>query len=372
MAEIISKIVLTEGPCAGKTTALARIEQDLQEKGYQVLIVSESATELIKGGIRPFGKNSVSMFDFQKIIIPYQLKKESTYEEAIKFLPDHQKVVIIFDRGVMDNKAYISQEEFEVILKEQKLNKIELLDRYDMVIHLVTSALGKEEFYTLDNNQARTESVEEAKIMDRKTLASWLGHNNLIIIDNKDNFEEKINNVLTTIHNLLGNPLSLKKQRMFTVDLNNSSLIENCVQIELEYYYLESDDYEKRIKKRIQNNQITYYLTIQKREKDGLSKIVLDKKINPKEALKLLNSQKIKSSLKKTRFCFERNRQYYKLDIYPNSDVGLLQLDMTVENPSLNLPKELKILEEVTGDFNYQSYNISLRGNNAKIKKRNY
>lgn len=102
MADIVSKIVLTGGPCAGKTTALARIEQDLQEKGYYVLIVSESATELIKGGIRPFGNNGISMLDFQKIIIPYQLKKEETYEDAIKYIPNDQKVIIIFDRGVMD------------------------------------------------------------------------------------------------------------------------------------------------------------------------------------------------------------------------------------------------------------------------------
>ena len=53
----IAKIVITGGPCAGKTTALARIEQDLSEKGYHVFIVGESATELIKGGICCAKKN---------------------------------------------------------------------------------------------------------------------------------------------------------------------------------------------------------------------------------------------------------------------------------------------------------------------------
>ena len=58
-----AKIVLTGGPCAGKTTALSKIEEHLEECGYKVMVVSESATELIKGGIRPFGESKLD-FDF--------------------------------------------------------------------------------------------------------------------------------------------------------------------------------------------------------------------------------------------------------------------------------------------------------------------
>ena len=47
----IVKIVLTGGPCAGKTTAKAWIEDAFTKMGYVVLFVSETATELIQGGI---------------------------------------------------------------------------------------------------------------------------------------------------------------------------------------------------------------------------------------------------------------------------------------------------------------------------------
>ena len=40
----ITKIVLTGGPCAVKTTALQRIEKEFTEKGYKVFIIGESAT----------------------------------------------------------------------------------------------------------------------------------------------------------------------------------------------------------------------------------------------------------------------------------------------------------------------------------------
>ena len=62
MGVLVAKIVLTGGPCAGKTTTISRIEEHLNEKGYHVLVLNECATELIKGGIRPFGENALSVY----------------------------------------------------------------------------------------------------------------------------------------------------------------------------------------------------------------------------------------------------------------------------------------------------------------------
>jgi hypothetical protein len=38
--------------------------------------------------------------------------------------------------------------------------------RYHAVVHLVTAAIGAEKFYTLANNAARSESVEQVCILD--------------------------------------------------------------------------------------------------------------------------------------------------------------------------------------------------------------
>ena len=46
----VTRILLTGGPCAGKTTALASISQDLTQLGYKVLVVPEAATIFMKGG----------------------------------------------------------------------------------------------------------------------------------------------------------------------------------------------------------------------------------------------------------------------------------------------------------------------------------
>ena len=63
----ISKIVLTGGPCAGKSTAMSWIQNEFEQKGYTVLFVSETATELILGGITPWGCKNVD--EFQKYVM---------------------------------------------------------------------------------------------------------------------------------------------------------------------------------------------------------------------------------------------------------------------------------------------------------------
>ncbi len=49
----ITKIVITGGPCAGKSTAMSWVQNAFTNMGYTVLFVPETATELIGGGVAP-------------------------------------------------------------------------------------------------------------------------------------------------------------------------------------------------------------------------------------------------------------------------------------------------------------------------------
>ena len=53
-----------------------------------------------------------------------------------------------------------------------------------MVLHLVTAAHGAEEFYTTTNNEARTETVEEAQALDDKVVECWARHPDHHVIAN--------------------------------------------------------------------------------------------------------------------------------------------------------------------------------------------
>ena len=70
----VYKIVITGGPCGGKTTAISRIHDEFTSKGYNVITVSETATDLIMGGITPLTASSSDTF--QKILMELQLKNK--------------------------------------------------------------------------------------------------------------------------------------------------------------------------------------------------------------------------------------------------------------------------------------------------------
>lgn len=366
---MIKKIVLTGGPCAGKTTALAKIEQDLTEKGYKVFIVSESATELIKSGISPTDKKGIGLYEFQKFILLYQLQKENFYNNIVEKFP-HDKKIIIYDRGLLDNKAYISEKEFNKILKYgskelgYKLTESDIINRYDMVIHLVTSAEGNGNNYTLENNTARTETIEEARKLDKKTIESWMVHDNLQIIDNCDEFEEKINNVLNTIHNFLGNPVSIKRERKFL--LNNFSLNNlkkhNFTVTEIKQYYLDTgvtDKYERRLRKTTYKDGINYYYRIQGKEKYGIKRIVLERKISKEEFENILDDSKVISKLNKKRYTFVYDKQYFKLDVF--DDLSILEVSGIKEIENIKIPNEFEIMKEVTDEDEYQNINLGIK-----------
>lgn len=183
------KIVITGGPCAGKSTGLERIGREFGSRGWTVLFVPETATELITGGVAPWtcGTNG----EYQKCQMRLQLEKEGIFEQGARTMKA-ERILLVCDRGAMDNRAYMNDEEFAAVLDFVGRTEGSLRDSYDAVFHLVTAAKGAEEFYTTANNTARTETVEEAAALDDRILAAWQGHPHLRVIDNSADFEGKL------------------------------------------------------------------------------------------------------------------------------------------------------------------------------------
>lgn len=197
MGNIAKRIVLTGGPCAGKSSSLELIEDYLRNKRYIVYTVQESATELINSGIKPFGNNAIDIVEFQRIILKYQLYKEKLVENVAKMYDGNKDVVILYDRGINDYKAYISENEYDSLLKEYNLSEENILNRYDVVIHLETAAKSKD--YTVENNKARCEDKDKAIELDNKTYNAWIKHKNLIKIKSYDNFIDKQKEIVSVI-----------------------------------------------------------------------------------------------------------------------------------------------------------------------------
>lgn len=198
--KLIYKVVITGGPCAGKTTALAYIKDALEEKGYTPIFCPETATELISGGVAPW--TCITNVDYQFCQLRLQYAKEQIFIEAANRMPQ-KKMVIIFDRGFLDNKVYMTDEEFAMLLDGMEFSEEKTRNWYDAVFHLETAAKGEEDAYTLSNNGARIETLEQARELDDKLIKAWKGHPHHRLIDHEQDFEVKMEHLTRELHSFI-------------------------------------------------------------------------------------------------------------------------------------------------------------------------
>lgn len=360
MEKKIHQIVLTGGPCAGKTSALAVMEQELTEKGYVVFIVPETATEIIKSGYAPWLKCTTN-FDFQRFLMKKQLHKEELYLQIAESV-SAQKVVIIYDRGIVDGKSYISNSEYLKLLHEFGLNEVSAKDRYDAVIHLVTAADGAEEFYTLGNNDARTETPELARELDRKCIENWIGHSHLRVIDNSTDFEGKISRALKEMYSILGDPVPIEIERKYLVQMPDLSKMPSYEVVNILQTYLNAKEHaiERRIRQRGIQGSYSYYYT-EKQRITAIERVELERRISQDEYLNLLSEADTSlRQITKKRICFIYKNQYFELDMYKFlKDKAILEIELTTECTSVDIPDFIKVIKEVTDDEAYKNYSIA-------------
>lgn len=353
----IYKIVITGGPCAGKSTAMSRVQNAFAQMGYIVLFVPETATELITGGVAPWTCSSVA--EFQKCLMHLQLEKEKIFERAARGMKK-EKVLIVCDRGALDNKAYMTQQEFDETLQEIGVGEVELRDQYDAVFHLVTAAKGAEEFYTLANNTARTETVEQAAAVDDRLISAWTGHPHLRVIDNSCSFEEKLKKLISEIASFLGEPEPYEIERKFLIRYPDLDWLESnpaCERIEIIQTYLKSAAGEEvRVRQRGVDGHYVYFQTI-KRKVSDIKHVEIERRLSAEEYLTLLmEADTSKRQIRKTRYCLTYESQYLEIDLYPFwKDQAIVEVELSDENTPIVFPEQFDVIKEVTDDPAYRN-----------------
>ncbi len=352
----ITKICITGGPCAGKSTALSWIQTEFRKKGYTVLFVPETATELILGGIAPWTIDT--NINFETYIIKLQIEKEKLFEEAAKHIYNSDKVLIVCDRGTLDCKSYMTESEFANAMKKLGTTEVKLRDNYDAVFHLVTAANGAKDFYNFDNNKARYESIEEAIKSDEKTLNGWTGHSHLRVIDNSSDFEHKMRRLMAEISLFLGEPAPYEIERKFLIEYPSLKMLDNlpnCHKVEIVQTYLKSTKgTDVRVRQRGENGSFTYTKTIKQKVSD-MKRIETETRITKDDYIRLLvQADTTKHQIIKTRYCLMHEGQYFEIDIYPFwQDQAIMEIELLEENQKIKFPKFIKIKEEVTGNPKY-------------------
>ena len=356
----ITKIVITGGPCGGKSTAMSWIQNHYTKLGYRVLFVPETATELITGGVAPW--TCGSNVEYQKCQMQLQLAKEKVFAQGAATM-DAEKILIVCDRGALDNKAYMSDLEFKQVLDAMGCNEVELRDNYDAVFHLVTAAKGAEQFYTTANNAARTETVEQAAALDDKLIAAWTGHPHLRVIDNATSFEDKLKRLMAEITAFLGEPVPCEIERKFLIEYPDVAALEklpNCQRIEIIQTYLTAPEGEEsRVRQRGIDGHYIYFQTTKKGT--GIKRVEIERRLTQDEYLRLLmDSDPNCRPIRKTRYCLTHDNQYFEIDVYPFwQDKAIVEIELNNENAEIRFPDLLKVIREVTGEESYKNASLA-------------
>lgn len=346
----IPKIVLSGGPAGGKSKALKRLIPELKKYGYKVYPVFEAAEMILKLG---FDRNK-PIFEFQKAIAENQLKTEAEIETLIEE-DNAENAVIICDRGLMDARVYLNDEDFIRFKADLKLTDIDLRDRYDAVFHLDSTSSGNTAEYLKEG--IRTEEEDEARGINARSLRAWCGNPHYRFIPVQESFEKKYELLLKEIKHFLGIPKPLEIERKFLIKYPDTDFLLTlpCAKSSIFQAYLENETGRFRLRKRGENGSCIYIKT----EKRKISETVreeIETRLSEAEFNELLEQGKITGSISKDRYCLMYEGVYYEIDIFPFwKKQAYLEVELLNENDKVKIPQFIELIREVTFDPKYKN-----------------
>ena len=356
----MKKIVLTGGPCAGKTTALVKIMEHFSSIGYKVFIIPELPTLFLQAGMDYLTDNKDLFYEGEKATLEMQIALEDKFLQMAKSVK--QPVLIVCDRGTMDISAYMNPVLWNQIISDAKMNNEMLRSRYDAVLHLVSAADGAEQFYTTATNNKRTEGIELARILDKKVIQAWSEHPHLRVINNHEDFETKLERVLQEISDVLEIPRQAVEERKYIIRLKDN--IPEARVSEITQTYLTSEPYsEVRLRRRILNG-LTVNVHTTKKILSNNEQVETERQIdnNLYESL-LRQADPYRQPIHKMRETFIWKGQFFELDTFidPYKGLQILETKGILKHEDIIFPPFIEIIEDITGITKYYNYNLALK-----------
>ncbi len=364
----IKKIVLTGGPCAGKTTALVRIIEHFSNLGYKVFTIPEVPTLFTQAGMNYLTKNRGFFYEGEKATLEIQMALEDKFMRMAEECTE-QPCLIVCDRGTMDISAYMAKDTWADITRAVGTSTPQLRQRYDAVLHLVSAADGAEQYYTTANNAQRNEPMTEeglriARSLDKKVIHAWTGHPHLRVINNHDDFEAKMRRVIKEISSVLCLPQPIEEERKYIIEITGQ-LPDDCIESDIAQTYLQADeDTEIRLRKRGWDNKYVYVHTTKKKTSAN-EELVTERQINNSLYEMMLGlADPACQTIEKRRQSFIWQGQYFEIDTYRQQLEGLVILETKgiTEGEPVKFPPFVKVVREITGDKDYYNYNLARKG----------
>lgn len=194
---MVFQIVLTGGPCGGKSSTMLHLDKVLREDhGFDVYLCPEVPTLLLNAGCRYPGYfgDERELVQFEVSLVELQLQMELSMVQIAQ--STGRPSVILYDRGLLDFAAYTPQEKWAQVMNHNQWicdGILHCATKYDLILHLETAARGAEHAFSRGGVAATSkQEVDDARELDRKLLACWRGHPHQRMIDNSTDFSGKL------------------------------------------------------------------------------------------------------------------------------------------------------------------------------------
>jgi len=203
VAAPVVRVLLTGGPGAGKSSALATLRDRISKRGFQVIVVPECATALLDGcgGYDPAWHGTPKHVKLQQLFLKHQMQNEELMGSFAELRPGKPHLVL-HDRGCLDGRLFCTPEQWEEVLQGAGATEDALLKRYDLVIHMTTVAAGMERLYDYglgSTNPARYHTPEQARQADEKVQEVYARHPHIRVVPNFPDFSDKIEAVVRCV-----------------------------------------------------------------------------------------------------------------------------------------------------------------------------
>lgn len=228
-------VVLTGGPCGGKSSSIPYLRETLGTQGFLVLTVPEQFTYLSCEGVPMAqilqGPHSSAL---QSVLSTSHIQQVGNMFKLGEYAA--RPTIHLLDRGLVDAAPYIPS--WSTWTLEGHSPEILSHVLYDKVIHLRSVAYDRPELYSHESNPHRIEDVEGARAVDEQHSGFWKFHPGYVEVDNSTDFQEKLERVAHEIiqqaHQSLG---ASETEQKFTCACDLQALYHQDVQCIVDRYY---------------------------------------------------------------------------------------------------------------------------------------
>jgi len=173
-------VCLSGPPLSGKTSIMRRLPPLLEEHGLSYVLIPETANAMYEAGWS-FG----DAYAFQRELLRTELEYLSELQDSA-----NADTVYIFDRGMPDAMAYLSETEANKLLAELEMTRDDLFAPYKACFYL--KPYYETANKSLNGPQQRLEStVAEVERLDKVTYECWAPFPNLRVVQACDKIETK-------------------------------------------------------------------------------------------------------------------------------------------------------------------------------------